>query len=94
MIISYVLAGASTLCMGFVFTGGLPLIAHSPSDLRMLAGVVMMIVFAMAIAGTIMAVSSLDKRLGNPGSIWGSVVWNSVILGILILLSIIGNLKR
>jgi len=94
LIASYVLAVWCSLGLAVLLSGVLAPSLHTPSDVQALGMVLMIFVFIPSIVGTAMAVSSVDRRLGNPPVIWISVVWNSLILAILLLLTIIGNLKK
>jgi len=93
LVISYVLAVWSSIGVAVMLSGVLASTVQSRSDLEVLGMVLMLVVFAPCIAGTAIAVGSLDRRLSNPPSVWISVVWNSILLAVLLLLTIIGNLR-
>ena len=58
------------------------------------AGVVFMVlIFLPSIAGTCVSCSAMSKQLGNHPLLWTSLIWNLGILLILVILSVIGNLK-
>jgi len=49
--------------------------------------------FFPAIVGAALGISCLDRRLNNPATVWIAAVWNSLLLGLHIILIVIGNLK-
>jgi len=51
-------------------------------------------VFLPSIVGTALGWASMDKRLGNPGWVWGAAIWNSVILAMLVCLTVVGLAMR
>ncbi len=56
-------------------------------------GVNMVIGYAIlfpTIGGVAVSFSSVDRRLRNSGGIWTAVIWNCVLLGIFMLLTVIG----
>jgi hypothetical protein len=93
LIIAYLLGGWSTLGLALLLSGVFAGMAKSKSDLEAIGVVISMLVFLPALAGIALSISSLDRKLGNPGSVWGAVVWNSINVAVLILLVIIGNMK-
>jgi hypothetical protein len=46
----------------------------------------------MTLIGTALGIAALDKRLGNPGVIWVSVIWNGVLLLLWLFLIVLGLL--
>ena len=88
---SYVLAVWSSLGLLFLLSGALEGSVTTEEELAVLGYVIFFLVFVPAISGTAMAFGSLDRRLSNPASIWISVVWNSIILIALLILTIVGN---
>jgi hypothetical protein len=92
LIISYVAAAWSTLGLVVLLSGALAGSVSSRSEEEALGIVIGILIFLPSMAGTGLAVSSLDKKLSNPPAIWGAVVWNGIILAFLIILTIIGNM--
>lgn len=83
---SYGLAIWTTLALVIAFAGAL----DQFGDERAAEAFFSVCVYIPAIIGTGTGFASMDRRLGNPASVWGAVIWNSILLGILILLVIIG----
>jgi hypothetical protein len=94
LIFSYLLAVWCTLGVAVLLSGKLAGFTHTPEDLQALGTMLMLFVFVPALVGVGLAFGSLDRRLGNPVSVMISVVWNSIIVAILVILTVIGNLKR
>jgi hypothetical protein len=93
LIISYVLAVWCTFGLAILFSGLLRHYVRTPSEVQALGGLLMLFVFVPSMVGTGLAVSTLDRHLGNPPPIWISVIWNALILASLVLLTIIGSMK-
>lgn len=73
---SYLLAGFGTA----LFAGAMATGSEITSQLA----------FVSIIVGTGLGFGALDRRLGNPPSLWGAAIWNSVVLGIFLVLIVIG----
>jgi hypothetical protein len=78
--------------VGIMALGAMGLVDDKSSQgaAAVLGGLVM---FVSAIVGTSLGVGALDRRLGNPLSVWIAAIFNGIILAILILLVIVGNLS-
>jgi hypothetical protein len=50
-------------------------------------------IFFPSLIGTALGISSHEKRLSNPASVWIAAIWNGVNMAVLLVLVIIGNLK-
>ena len=68
--------------------------ARHKADQEAIGIAVEIFVFLPSILGTALGWAALDKRLGNPGWVWGAAIWNSLILGILLILTVVGLTMR
>lgn len=89
---SFGLAIFATLGIVLLFSGAVAGLAEGPAGEEMFGVLLSLVTFFPSIIGTALAFSTLDRRLSNPGVIWVAIVWNSLLLGTFILLSIIGTL--
>jgi hypothetical protein len=87
MIGAIIVAVYCTLMFAFLMTGTIHRAFGNNEFTNMLAGNAILI---PAIIGTVMAFSTFDRRLSNSSGIWVAVVWNSINLGIFLLLMLIG----
>jgi hypothetical protein len=93
LIWSYVMAVWVTFCTAVLFSGVLRGMIHSQEDTEALGYVMILFVYIPSLVGTGTAFGSKDRRLGNPPVIWISIIWNSLLLAILLLLMIVGLMK-
>lgn len=94
MIWSYVCAAGATI--GFVVT----MIAavnlarqHKQVEQQTLGVAMMLVVFVPAAVGIGVGLGAIDRRLVNPLSLKIATVWNGLILGAFLLLSIVGAMS-
>ena len=90
---SLALAVWCTLGLAVLLCGALAEVADTQEELAVLGVVISLLVLTPSIIGTAVGVSALDRRLSNPASIWVAVIWNSLILGLLLILTIIGTVS-
>ncbi|MBN1918371.1 MAG: hypothetical protein JW889_10700 [Verrucomicrobia bacterium] len=94
MAVSYVLAIWCTLGLAVLFSGLLAEQVETEKDLQALGVVIWWLIMVPSLIGTALSVSTFDRRLGNPPSVWVAAIWNGLILGALAITTIIGNLTR
>jgi hypothetical protein len=87
-----VLASYCTLMYLFMITGALYRALGSPTDLQVLGGVIMLLLYAPSLIGTSLAVTARDRRLRNTTMVWIGLVWNIVILAVLVIQMVVGIL--
>lgn len=86
---AYVLAGIATFGMLFIILGSnIGLFENSPEN--GLGIIFSLVVFWPSLIGLILASISHEKRRHNPGFLVGAIVWNSAVLGLFLLMTIIG----
>ncbi|HEU4390225.1 MAG TPA: hypothetical protein VFV34_20655 [Blastocatellia bacterium] len=56
--------------------------------------VVFIFVFIPALAGSAIGFGAMDKRLGNPTSVWVAAVWNTLISAVFVALIVVGLLAK
>jgi hypothetical protein len=93
LIIGYALAVWTTVAMAAIFAGALAGTVKTKEDQEMVGIAMALLVFFPALAGAALSVSTIDRKLGTPPVVWGAVIWNSVIVGVWLILIVIGNLK-
>jgi hypothetical protein len=88
-----VISMAMGICsiLGFIFALIFASTAKTSSDVEAVGAVMLIFVMIPSLIGTIVGVATLEKRLGNPWPLWLAVITNTSILGLMILLTIIGN---
>ncbi len=90
----FVLAIAGLACVGFATAIlGIVMSGLWIMDEKTAGVVFMVLIFLPSIAGTCVSCSAMSKQLGNHPLLWTSLIWNLGILLILVILSVIGNLK-
>ena len=52
------------------------------------------LIFIPSLIGTGLGIGSLDKRLGNPPSVWIAAIWNSLISAAFVGLVFIGLIAK
>ncbi len=83
---SLVMAGWATLATVVLMSGALE--GEMPEEAAEL--VVGLMILVPCVIGSGLAVGSLDRREGNPPLVWVTVVWNGVVCGAWLLLTVIG----
>jgi hypothetical protein len=89
LVTAYILAVWNTLGMVLLASGALA----SKAEEAAMGILISVFIFIPTIVGLALGLSVFDKRLANPGSVWGAAIWNGILMGILILLFIIGNMR-
>jgi hypothetical protein len=87
---SYALAIWCTLGLVVLLSGALAEFAADPQSAELLGVGVWVLIFIPALIGMALSLSSVDRRLRNPPAVWGAVVWNGLLMGVLLLLTIAG----
>jgi hypothetical protein len=90
---AYALAAYGTIGLGLLTSGALSSFFDSQSRRQLLGVLFSFGLFFPAIVGAALGISCLDRRLNNPATVWIAAVWNSLLLGLHIILIVIGNLK-
>ena len=93
LVASFVLAGWSTIFMGVLLSGALATLFSSRENAFALGIFLLVVMYGPAIAGTALGFGILRKDAPNPMSIWAAALWNALLLGAMVLLSIVGNLS-
>ena len=93
IIIAYAAAAWTSIGLIALFAVAFAGIVRTKSDQEALGTALSFLVFLPSLAGIGFSISSIDRKLGTPPAVWVAVIWNGIILGILVTLTIIGNLK-
>lgn len=89
---SYVCAAAATV--GFIGTMGAARSAvRSPEQQSVVGLMFMFFVLLPAIIGVALGSSARDRRYKTPFSLWGAIIWNGLLLGLILLLMLIGMMR-
>jgi hypothetical protein len=91
MIIAMLIAGFCTLMFMLLMTGTLHRTFGASETTNLLVGNA---ILWPAIAGVVVALTALDRRLGNPAGVWVAVAWNAVNLSIFLLLMVVGLMQK
>lgn len=91
---AFALAIWATVGMTCLFCGLFAGLARSKADQEALGTVLMLFVLFPAVIGLGLGISVKDRRLTNPPSIWIAIIWNAIMVGSFLLLSIIGLLSK
>ena len=91
LIWAYAMAVWSTAGLVIIFSGLLAPYMTSPEAEEAIGGIAMLLIFFPGLIGLGLSFATREKNLPNPGAVWGAVIWNSIIVAILLLLSFIGN---
>lgn len=95
-LISFIMAGVATLAIVLLFSGVFAGAFERMSDaeFELIVGwAFTLLTLVPSIIGFSFGIGALNKRRGNPISIIVPTVWNGILLGIWILLTIIGNFE-
>ncbi len=90
---AYILTAWATLGTAVVCSGVFAHSIHDQSDLEAFGIMISFFIFLPVLIGTGLSVSTLDRRLRNPASVWGAIIWSGILLLIWVLLIIIGSFK-
>lgn len=85
------LATFATLGIVLLLGGAMLGLADRPGGEEIIGVLFSLVTFFPSLIGTALAFSTRDRRLSNPGLIWVAIVWNSVLLALFLLLSVIGT---
>jgi len=88
---SYGLAVWSTLGMAVLLSGALAEAGQTKEGEAMLGVALSLFLLIPSIVGLALGFSATDKRFANGPAIWIAIIWNGIILGAFLLLSIIGT---
>lgn len=88
---SYVLAVWTTIAGGLLMSGIFAEIGKTKEGEAMLGVIFSLALLVPSIIGTSLGFSAKERRLPNPTAVWIAVIWNSMVLGGLVLLCIIGS---
>ena len=93
MIWSFVFGGVSSA--GLVGTMALAAVrpGTTTADQNALGYLMVIVVLVPSIVGFGMGLGAIDRRFHNPVSLWVATVWNGLILGLFLLLSVIGTMS-
>lgn len=91
VIASYVM-GAWTLFGIFLLLNGA--LFRSGMDRTTAGLLIVALILYPAILGNAFGMSAVERRLPNPGVVWGAAILNGLILTILVILMIAGNLRQ
>ena len=94
LIFSYLIAIWTSVGIGLIASGFFAHMVKTKSDVQLLGQGIMFLIFVPSIIGTALGFGTVDRRLSTPIAVWVSVVWNSVILLALVLLTFIGVMKK
>jgi hypothetical protein len=87
---SYAAAIWSTVGLACLVSGAFGGVAQTKADEMVLGWVLLLFVLVPAVVGLALASSAKRQRATNPPSLWIALVWNSIIIGCFLLLTIIG----
>lgn len=93
LIWSFATAIWSTIGLSALVSGALGGLAETKADQTVLGWILIIFVLAPAVTGLSLAISAKRPRRATPASLWIVLVWNSIIIGCFLLLSIIGMMK-
>ena len=85
---SYILAVVATLTLVLIVSGATDM--GSNEETFIVAAVLGNVLLLSSLIGMGLGFCALEKRLKNPGSIWGALIWNIVLSVITLILCIIG----
>lgn len=94
LVFSYILAAWCSVGLVLLFSGVFARMMRTSEDVEMIGIVIWIGIMIPSLIGTGLSVGSMDKRLGNSTAVWIATIWNAIILGVLILLIILGNMKK
>jgi hypothetical protein len=94
LIASFALAVWGTLVMAALMTGVFRGMGRDPEGQQALGLLLILIWVIPAIIGTSLGVGAMDRRLSNRMAMWIAAIWNGLILGIFIVLTIIGLMAK
>jgi hypothetical protein len=90
MRISFAMAAAGTLLTLFLLTGALQKFLGASGENAVAYSIIGYIVLMPGVVGLAFSVGSMDRRLVNSTGLKVAAVWNSILMGMYIILTIIG----
>ncbi len=87
---AFALAIWCTLGLAVMLSGVLAQALAEPGGEEALGALLWIVVYLPAMIGTALSFSAFDRRLRNPPVMWVAAIWNTLILAVLILLTIVG----
>jgi hypothetical protein len=94
LILSLALALWSSVGMACLLAGIFARAARTRQDQQALGLVLILFVLAPATIGLTLGLTTKDRRLPNSPAIWIAIIWNGLIVGAFLLLSLIGIAKQ
>jgi len=94
LIASFVLASVATLGLLAVFVMGAVVGADSEETAAAVGGAFLLFCFLPSVVGLGLGVSAMEKNVATPTSVWVASIWNGLLLGVFLLMSILGNLME
>ncbi len=91
---SYALAVWGTVGMAMMLGGVFADSVQTQKDAEQLSVMLALLIALPTFIGAVMSFACLDKRLGNPLSVIAVAVWNGILLGVWIFLSILGMMQQ
>lgn len=91
---AFALAVWSTVGLACLVCGVFAGVHRSAADQQLLGTMLMLFVLGPALVGLGLALSTRDRRLANPPTLWIALVWNALIVGSFVLLTIIGLMMK
>jgi len=90
---SFALAVWSTVGMTVLLSGALAEMVQTKEGEAILGMVLSLFLLIPSIIGLALGFSAMDRRLVNGPAIWAAIIWNGIILGAFLLLSVIGTFR-
>jgi hypothetical protein len=88
---SLAIAGWSTLGIGLLLSGAFaPMMMTDPMSFKIISILIGLFIMLPAIIGGGLGIACFDRRLGNPALVWVAAIWNTVLVCVVLLLTLIG----
>jgi hypothetical protein len=88
---AYIAAVVTTIVLGLVFSGVLMSDLDGHGQAQEAADTILgVFMLGPSIAGVALSLCAYDRRLPNPASVWGAIIWNGGMMALLVLLSVVG----
>lgn len=89
---SYVMAATATF--GYFITLFIAAVLGSNLPRQISGLVLMLVILGPSITGISLAINARTRNRKKPISIWVALIWNSLVMGIFLVLILVGNLTR
>ncbi|MBC8009755.1 MAG: hypothetical protein H7067_06635 [Burkholderiales bacterium] len=66
---------------------------QTPGDEMVLGSLLMIVVLVPAVIGLSIGMSTINRRLVNPPILWVATIWNALVVGAFVILSVIGAMS-